>query len=444
MGRETKGIHWDARRQCWEVDKEAWGTRIRRSFGAWQEANEYLTHRLEQLRQQHLFGRRPTVLFGEAVKRFVSDSVGRSGLETDLYALQVLEPYLADVPLDRINDEVLKRFIEDRRTGRIRTRSKREPRKAKNSTVNASLELVRRICNLAATKWRHEESGMTWLERAPVIVLLPKDDARPPRPITWAEQTNLLGELPAHLRRMALFALNTGVRDEVVCELRWDWELWIPELGFSVFVVPPQHVKGGLRKGEKPREGLVVCNSAVMSLLEEVRGMHDEFVFVWRRERVKHLDQEPVMRYQPVTGGMLNTAWLGACRRAGLAGLRVHDLRHTVGLRLREAGVPENTVADILWHQRAGSTMTSHYSQAQVMELRNALELIAKDTGQFNKSIRTLIAEAKSAKAVGASVQQVPQLRVVGGVGAGTNSPRKVPASGPRAIPQTPARKLVW
>jgi hypothetical protein len=114
--------------------------------------------------------------------------------------------------------------------------------------------------------------------------------------------------------------------------------------------------------------------------------------------------------------------------RAGLAGLRVHDLRHTVGLRLREAGVPENTVADILWHQRAGSTMTAHYSQAQVLERRNALELIAKDSGQFNKSIRTLIADARAAKAAAASVKQAAKLRVVGGLEAVARSSRKVPA----------------
>ena len=43
------------------------------------------------------------------------------------------------------------------------------------------------------------------------------------------------------------------------------------------------------------------------------------------------------------------------CRAAGkedpyLDDLRNHDLRHTVGMRLREANVRESTVADILWH----------------------------------------------------------------------------------------------
>ena len=35
---------------------------------------------------------------------------------------------------------------------------------------------------------------------------------------------------------------------------------------------------------------------------------------------------------------MNNTAWQRARQEAGLAGLHVHDLRHTVGMQLREAG----------------------------------------------------------------------------------------------------------
>jgi integrase len=64
-------------------------------------------------------------------------------------------------------------------------------------------------------------------------------------------------------------------------------------------------------------------------------------------------------------------------RITDLADLRVHDLRHTVGMRLREANVRENTIADILWHEH--SSMTGHYSVAQIDELVGALELIADE-----------------------------------------------------------------
>jgi hypothetical protein len=49
-------------------------------------------------------------------------------------------------------------------------------------------------------------------------------------------------------------------------------------------------------KGRKSM-GYLVCNSVAQDIIEAARGQHDEFVFVWRRERVKNLDEEPVMPY---------------------------------------------------------------------------------------------------------------------------------------------------
>jgi integrase len=91
---------------------------------------------------------------------------------------------------------------------------------------------------------------------------------REPRPISWGEQRQLLPLLPDHLARMSLFILNTGVRDDVACSLRWEWEIPIPELGISVFEVPREHVKG------RRRTRLVVCNSVAQSVIEACRGRH--------------------------------------------------------------------------------------------------------------------------------------------------------------------------
>jgi integrase len=85
---------------------------------------------------------------------------------------------------------------------------------------------------------------------------------------------------------------------------------------------------------------------------------------------------------------MNNTAWQNARRVSGLGDLHVHDLRHTVGMRLREAGVPEGTIADILWHST--QSMTQHYSVAQIVELNAALEKIKADSGRWNKSLAML------------------------------------------------------
>lgn len=150
----------------------------------------------------------------------------------------------------------------------------------------------------------------------------------------------------------------------------------------------------------------VVCNSVAQSVVESMRGLHDTHVFVWRRERTAKLarhEDEPPMPYRPVET-MNNTAWQRARREAGLEYLHVHDLRHTVGMRLRECGVREDMRADILWHRNR--SMTAHYSQAQVLEVRQALELITEETGQENRSLRSLAKETRAKRVPSPSLQQ--------------------------------------
>lgn len=190
------------------------------------------------------------------------------------------------------------------------------------------------------------------------------------------------------------------MRDDVACSLQWAWEIRVPELGISVFEVPRQHVKG------QRRTRVVVCNSVAQSVIESVRGQHETHVFVWRRERVKHTDKPAAMPYRPIET-MNNTAWQRARREAGLGDLHVHDLRHTVGMRLREAGVAEGTIADLLWHST--STMTRHYSVAQIVELHAALEKIKEDSGRWNKSLATLRREHEEAKRVALEGESHPK-----------------------------------
>ena len=72
------------------------------------------------------------------------------------------------------------------------------------------------------------------------------------------------------------------------------------------------------------QERLIVLNRVGQSVIEEVRGMHPEFVFVYRGKPIAKMN---------------NTAWQQARVRVGLAQVRVHDLKHTFGRRLRAAGV---------------------------------------------------------------------------------------------------------
>ncbi len=379
MGRTTRGIYPEEG-GTWQVDKYWRGTRLRqRGFNSAGEAEDWLIKQLDELRTVALHGARPKRSFDQAAAHYLLTYQDKVTIETETYLLQSVMPFVGHLQLHQVHDGTLAPYVT-KRLGEGRA----------HKTVNLGLGIVRRILNLAAKSWR-DENCRTWLEHAPPITMLPLvGHQREPQPLTWGQQRALLPRLPDHVARMALFDLNTGVRDDVVCNLRWAWEIKVPELGVSVFEVPREHVKGRRR----PR--LVVCNSVAQSVVEAQRGKHEEFVFVYRRERVKNIDEAPAMPYRPIET-MNNTAWQRARRESGLPDLHVHDLRHTVGMRLREAGVPESTVADILWH--SSPSMTRHYSMAQIVELHAALEKIKEDTGRWNKSPGDTAARARRSSA---------------------------------------------
>lgn len=139
-----------------------------------------------------------------------------------------MDPFIGDLFLDTIHSGSLQAFIDWRRKEQLAPR-----------TINHGLQLTRHILKLAAAEWR-DEKGLTWLLQAPAIKLLDeRPGKRKPYPLSWEEQDRLFAELPLHLKRMALFAVNTGCRDKEICRLRWEWEIKIPELNHvSVFIIP--------------------------------------------------------------------------------------------------------------------------------------------------------------------------------------------------------------
>ena len=225
-------------------------------------------------------------------------------------------------------------------------------------TINHGLKVVRRIVNLAASEWV-DEQGLTWLAAAPKIKLLPDAHKRGPYPLSWDEQERLFQALPAHLGQMALFAVNTGCRDREVCNLHWSWEVAVPELDTRVFIIPGEFVKN---KDDR----LVVLNDVALSVVESQRGKHPTHVFAFRARPVTH---------------MLNTGWKGARNAAGLPQVRVHDLKHTFGRRLRAAGVSFEDRQDLLGH-RSGR-VTTQYSAAELANLIAAANRVCeRDSGR--------------------------------------------------------------
>jgi len=355
------------RNGVWHIDKKykhAPGGRICKSttFSKAQEAEagEYLNFLIEQFRQSALYGERPNRTFREAATKFLNENDHLDSLSDIAIWLSQLDPYVGDLPLHQVHDETLQPFIEDRR------------KEVKTKTINNALQVVRRILNLAARSWR-DKNGLTWLNTSPKITMLKVNDAAKPYPLGWDEQRNFFVRLPAHLQRMALFKVNTGNREDEVCNLQWSWEVPVPELETSVFVIP-----GNIVKNEEDR--LVVLNRVAKAVIEELRLLKPTKHLTKCKQQTCNCAYCYVFTYNGFkVNNIHNNAWKRAWKDAGLpvSGSYmkgVHNLKHTFGRRLRAAGVPLETRKVLLGHKNGD--ITTHYSGAELEELIQAADKI--------------------------------------------------------------------
>ena len=302
-----------------------------------EEAEKVLIHRLEQIRSAKVFGIRPQRTFQEAATRYLPENQHKRTIADNANEIERLLPHISHLTLDKINIFSLQPYI-----------SFRQQQNVKNRTINHALQLIRHILNLAQQEW-FDEFGLNWLANAPKIKLLPLTDSRKPYSLSWEEQDQLFALLPDYLRRMALFKVNTGLRDQEVCRLRWEWEYPIPELNTSIFVIPGSYSKNGLDR-------LVPLNEIALQIISEVRHQHPIYVFTRADEQTR-------------VHQMNNKAWKKA-RKLLYLPIRIHDLKHTFGRRLRAAQVSMEDRQDLLGHK--SYRITTHYSPAEIKHLIDA------------------------------------------------------------------------
>lgn len=214
-----------------------------------------------------------------------------------------------------------------------------------------------------------------------ISMLEEKRSARKPYPMSWEEQAILFPELPDHLLRMALYKVNTGCREQEVCKLRWEWEIRVPDLNTSVFLIPAgfggRSDKAGVKNGD---ERLVILNRVAMNIIDKQRGLYKDLVFPYGQP-----DQ-----YGATTMDRMNdSAWRKARKRAadkwevanqspahpGFRAFRIHDLKHTFGRGLRAAGVTEEDRKALLGHKNG--SITSHYSTPELQHLIEAANKVS-------------------------------------------------------------------
>lgn len=360
----------------WQIDKVYRGERIRESTGTGdrEEAEQYLIHMLERLRQEKVYGVRKIRTWEEAATRYLIESKDQPSIHLTALCMKQLHPFLGHLPLTHIDDQALEPFIKDRLTTKVLECGKVE-KAVTNRTINIAIERAVRVLTLCARKWR-DDDRRPWLDSVPMLKKLEeKKSSRKPYPMSWEEQSILFGELPGHLQTMALFKVNTGCREQEVCKLRWDWEIAVPELGTSVFLIPAdfggRHARSGVKNGD---ERLVVLNSVAKSIIEKQRGTSREWVFPYNGTAMHRMNDSAWKKARVRAAKLWQEENLRPAH-PGYASIRIHDLKHTFGRRLRAAGVTEEDRKSLLGHKNG--SITSHYSGAELGKLIEAANMVS-------------------------------------------------------------------
>jgi integrase len=185
----------------------------------------------------------------------------------------------------------------------------------------------------------------------PAVRLNHDAEAARTRRLQDGEEARLLAAAGPHLKDVLEGLLETGCRVGELLALQWcDYA---PDAG--VIVIPATVAKTG--------ESRAVPVTARLKAILEYRRIGPDG---------KELKVEAYV-FGDETGGRIRsvrTAFRATCRRAGIVGLHLHDLRRECGSRLIECGVNLHEVADWLGHRQV--TTTNVYLRTTLRRMQDA------------------------------------------------------------------------
>ncbi len=256
----------------------------------------------------------------------------------DVFRARVLLKHFRGKTLAQVSPLLIEKLKSERRKSITLRGDTRSP-----ASVNRELELLSRIFTMAIKQKLVDKNPCREVQ------LLPLDNRRT-RYLTDEEEPLLLAQLPGtreHVRGPVLLALGTGIRRGDLFNLRWS------QVDFQAGIVYVPNAKTG--KGY-PVPMSKQVRSVLLELHAKAKGA--ELVFTSGKTGRAYCD--------------LKKGFRAACADAGISLLRWHDLRHTFGTRLAEAGVSEAVIAELMGH--TDPKTTRRYTHGTERAKREAVE----------------------------------------------------------------------
>jgi integrase len=238
----------------------------------------------------------------------------------------------------QISPLLIEKYKKERRESVMEDGNNRKP-----STINRELQIVSRIFSLAI------KYSVTDRNPCNDVALLPENNKRV-RYLLDEEEPLLFALLTgprAHLRDLVSVAIGTGMRRGDQLTLRWE------KVDFQRNIIYVPNSKTG-------NDYSVPMNEDVRSILLRCRSERSEYVFANPKTGKPYTDPKK--------------AFGTACRLAGIRDLHWHDLRHTFGTRLAEAGFSEATIAELMGH--SDPQTTRRYTHGTDRAKRAAVEAV--------------------------------------------------------------------
>jgi integrase len=333
------GVYQRAGAKGWYVEFEFQGERFRRAAQTTSRSKAEALERQwrRDLHEQRLLGAIVPLSLGEACDRYVATVLRPrckpESLKREEYVLQRLQRHFGDAT--ELSE------IKARDVVSLRDRLLGEGKAP--ATANRYLAPLKAILRRAQSEWGA-------LAAVPAIKLLPLRNWRY-RWLTEEEERRLLAAAPDHLRALIIFLCDTGARLGEALTLTW--------ANVDLDRSPRGIVRFMETKSGRPRA--VPLTDRVAYLLRRWRStgvQEGEHVFVYRPEG--RGNGACVNPGKPRPYRRPHRAWHSAAKAAGLADVRLHDLRHTFASRLVMRGAPLATVSRLLGH--ASIQMTMRYA----------------------------------------------------------------------------------
>lgn len=277
--------------------------------------------------------------------------------ERDTYSCKRLYPWFSGMKLTEIGAAEISGYIATRRTAG-----------AAPATINREIGLLS-----AALNYAKRQLGWTVAEN-PVIGRRLKTPQGRTRWLSYEQAQMLLDTVKANKRTLHLYdfirlALNTGMRSGEMLELEWKRV----DLQRQTIRLDTTHTK--------------TAKARIIPVNEEARA-----ALISRASfRAQNCPNSPWVfcNTQGVRIASIKKGFRLACERAGIEDFTPHDLRHTCGSWMVNAGVPLPEIRDLLGHSTV--QMTERYAHLATENVTAAVQRINRGSSHSRHSQETAL-----------------------------------------------------